>query len=190
MKNKKVVLIILIIFAVLLVGASTMYNQLQSKVSSPQMDVHEVQGDNEIGEATKEVAKDFTVYDINGDVVHLSDFAGKPIVLNFWASWCGPCKAEMPDFNEQYKEVGDSVHFVMVNLTDGYRETVQTASEFITQQGFEFPVYYDKDYDASLKYDVYSIPTTLFIDAEGYIVAEATGMIDAAKLKSGIEKIK
>lgn len=190
MKSKRTLIIIVVIFVALLAGASIMYNQLQNKVSSQQMDVHEVQGDNEIGTTSKELARDFTVYDANGDVVHLSDFAGKPIVLNFWASWCGPCKAEMPDFNEQYKEVGDSIHFVMVNLTDGYRETVQTASEFINEQGFEFPVYYDKDYDASLKYEVYSIPTTLFIDAEGYIVAEATGMIDAEKLKSGIEKIK
>ena len=70
-------------------------------------------------------APDFTVYDRNGQPVRLSDMFGKPIVLKFWASWCGPCRSEMPDFDEVYRLLGDEVVFMLVNLTDGEVETMQ-----------------------------------------------------------------
>ena len=80
-------------------------------------------------------APDFTVYDLDGNPVSLSDYFGKPIVLNFWASWCGPCKMELPDFQETYDELGGDVQFLIVNLTDGSRETVETASAYLKEQG-------------------------------------------------------
>jgi len=136
-----------------------------------------------------ELAPDFTVYDADGNEVHLSDFIGKPVVLNFWASWCGPCKSEMPDFDEKYKELGEDIHFLMVNLTDGSRETVKAASAFIDGKGYTFPVLFDKDSDAATTYGIYSIPTTIFIDAKGYAIAQATGAIDADTLQRGIDMI-
>ena len=120
--------------------------------------------------------------------VHLSDFTGKPIVLNFWASWCGPCKMEMPDFDDAYAELGEDVHFLMVNMTSG-RETLESATSFIEEQGYSFPVCYDTDADAAMTYGVYSLPTTLFIDAEGYGIAQATGAINAETLQRGIDMI-
>ncbi len=137
----------------------------------------------------KMLAPDFTVYDIDGNEVHLSDFVGKPIVLNFWASWCGPCKSEMPEFEEKYKEQNADVQFLMVNMTDGGRETVEIASEFIADQGYTFPVFYDTKSNASYLYSVYSLPTTYFIDKEGYMVAYAAGAIDASTLQKGIDMI-
>ena len=132
---------------------------------------------------------DFTVYDVNGNEVKLSDFIGKPIVLNFFASWCGPCKSEMPDFEAAYKEHGDEVQFLMINLTDGYYETVESASSFIEQSGYTFPVFYDTSSSAAVAYSVVSIPTTYFIDAEGNIVAKATGALSAKSLAEGIALI-
>lgn len=146
--------------------------------------------DNNQADEEKMLAPDFTVYDIEGNVVHLSDYMGKPIVVNFWASWCGPCKSEMPEFEEKYKELGEEVQFLMVNMTDGSRETVDVASEFINAQGYTFPVLYDTDINAAYLYSVYSLPTTYFIDNDGYIVAYAAGAIDGATLQRGIDMIR
>lgn len=135
------------------------------------------------------IAPDFTVYDRKGNTVRLSDFIGKPVVLNFWASWCGPCKMEMPDFEEIYKEYGEDIHFVMVNLTDGSRETMKTATTFLDDSGYTFPVYYDKDTDAAYTYQVYGIPVTYFINAEGHLIAQGTSALDAETIKQGIGMI-
>ena len=139
------------------------------------------------GEAIEpQMADDFTVYTASGDPVKLSDMFGKPIVLNFWASWCPPCKAEMPDFDEICKEYDGKVTFMMVNLTDGVQETVESARNFIHMMEYSFPVYYDTDMDASNTYGIQSIPTTFFIDAEGKLIAYASGAMDGETLKRGI----
>lgn len=134
-------------------------------------------------------APDFTVVNAAGESVNLSDYYGKPVVVNFWASWCGPCKMEMPDFQKAYETYGEDVHFLMVNLTDGGRETVETASKYIADQGFTFPVLFDVDSDAAITYGVASIPTTYFMDAEGYGVAWASGALDMATIERGIGMI-
>ena len=134
-------------------------------------------------------ALDFTVQDWEGNMVKLSDFFGKPIVLNFWASWCPPCKAELPDFDDACKKYDGEVVFLMVNMTDNQMETVEVAKDFIKTYGYDFPVYFDVSYEAAMVYGVRSIPQTYFINAEGEAVATATGMISAAQLEQGIGMI-
>lgn len=134
-------------------------------------------------------APDFTVYTADGEPVKLSDMKGTPVVLNFWASWCPPCKSEMPDFNEICKEFEGKVTFMMVNLTDGESETVESARNFIHMMEYTFPVYYDTDMDASTVYGIQSIPTTFFIDAEGYLIAYGSGALDSETLRYGISMI-
>ena len=132
-------------------------------------------------------APDFTFYDLEGNTHTLAEFAGKPVILNFWASWCGPCKSEMPDIEEAYKTYGEQIHFILVNLTDGQSETVETAHGYVAGQGYTFPVYYDVDLAGAEAYKVSSIPITYFIDAKGNIVAYASGMMSASRLQSGID---
>ena len=191
MKNKKrLLLIIVFVFGILLGSASALYNRLGEKFAPEQLATAQTQPAEENGtEPPKEQVPDFTVYDIDGNEVKLSDFFGKPIVLNFWASWCGPCKMEMPDFNEKFQELGNEVQFLMVNMTEGDRETVEIASEFIKAQGYTFPVFYDTAAEAAYTYGVYSLPTTYFIDAGGYAVARANSAIDGETLQKGIDMI-
>ena len=138
---------------------------------------------------TAAAAPDFTVYDLEGNAHKLSDFRGKPILLNFWASWCGPCQMEMPDFQEFYESYGDKVHFLMVNLTDGQQETVESASGFVAEKGYSFPVYYDTDIDAAMHYGVSAVPVSYFIDAEGRFVAWAQGAMSADMLQQGMDML-
>lgn len=190
MKNKKTLFILVLVFVLLIGGASILYRQLGQSLTPKQFIAQEPSQTQEQGtDDSKTQAPDFTVYDAEGNEVRLSDFFGKPIVLNFWASWCGPCQMEMPEFHEKYLELGDSMHFLMVNTTDGLRETVDTASAFIAENAYTFPVFYDTQTDAASAYSAYSLPTTFFIDAEGYAIAQAVGAIDMATLQRGIDLI-
>lgn len=141
-------------------------------------------------EEEKITAPDVTLYNADGTTLQLSEFFGKPIVLNFWASWCGPCRSEMPAFDAACTELEDEVQFIMLNCTDGQRETVETAAAFISEQGYTFPVYYDIGQTASDIYGASSLPTTFFIDAGGHAVAYARGAIDAETLQKGLALIK
>lgn len=143
-------------------------------------------------EPEKISAPDFLLKDMDGNEVNFLDYVGKPIVLNFWASWCPPCKAEMPDFEEMYKEVGDDITFMMVDLVDqeGGRETESDGRKFIEEEGFTFPVYFDINQEAAITYGITSIPTTIFIDSEGNIVANAKGAINKDILIQGIGLIQ
>lgn len=201
MKNKKIIIIIVVAFVVLLGGATILYNNLKDKVDSQQLaeTKEEEKTEDEAGaeestdegdtEEKSQVASDFTVYDADGNEVHLSDYRGKPVILNFWASWCGPCKSELPDFEEAFKEYGDQIHFMMINLTDGTKETMESASALITEQGYTFPVFYDTTYNAAGQYVSTGIPITYFIDAEGNFVAYGQGALDAETLQSGIDML-
>lgn len=188
MKDKKMFLILVLVFVLLIGGAYVLYNRLGQEVAPDQLAVQESPASSDADKQTAVKAPDFTVYDQEGIEVHLSDFLGKPIVLNFWASWCGPCKMEMPDFHEKYLELGEEVQFLMVNATGG-RETKDGAMAFIAEMGYTFPVFYDLDSDASMTYGAYSLPTTYFIDARGYAVAKATGAIGDTTLQQGLDLI-
>ena len=193
MKKNKTLLIVLLAFVLLMGGAYVLYQKLSQGTAADQLAVQDSsQAPEETGggEAEKTLAPDFTVYDRDHKEAHLSDFVGKPVVLNFWASWCGPCQSEMPDFDEVYAELGDEIQFLMVNLTTSDRESFEKATGLIDERGYSFPVFYDLDGNAATTYGVYSLPTTYFIDAEGYGVARATGAINGETLQRGIDMIR
>ena len=131
----------------------------------------------------KNTAPDFTVLDKDGNTVRLSEKFGKPIVINFWATWCPPCKQELPDFDKLSKEYGDRIVFMMVNLADGYRDTVDGTKRFVSGKGYTFPVYFDTKDNAASAYNVSSIPQTTFIDAKGNIYTTRIGAMNEATLR-------
>ena len=187
--KKNILWIIGVVIAVLLfIGAYFLYNNLSEKYDSPSLTESSSQSETE-SKAEEYKAPDFTVTDADGKKVRLSDYFGKPIVLNFWASWCPPCKAEMPHFEDAFKE-NDDIQFLMVNMTDGSRETVEIAKEFIRGEKYTFPVFYDTEFEAATNYGASSLPVTFFIDKSGNLVTYAVGMISKENLEQGIGLIK
>lgn len=172
------------------VGIYFLYGSLKDRYAPEQFaEVTESTGQQEAEETEETAAPDFTVLDENGEKVSLSDYAGKPIVLNFWASWCHYCKVEMPDFDEAYRNHPE-IQFMMVNVTDGSQETMESARDFLAEAGYEFPVFYDTELDAAMTYGATGLPMTVFIDADGNLVTYARGMLQAQQLEQGIEMIK
>ena len=173
-----------------LVQDSSSTDSIQTTEMPSESDVpHESESETDAGTPDLTPAPEFTVTDEEGSAVRFSDKIGKPIVLNFWASWCPPCKQEMPDFESAYAAYGDRVEFMMINMTDVNRETVDIAKAYIEKMGYTFPVYYDTAYEVARVYSVYSLPTTYFIDADGNLIAHATGMINENTLMRGLEMI-
>lgn len=195
----KKVIIYLICFVALIVGAKFGYDYLSENYEReiPENNVlteisgDVLSGDSSSGELSAEryPAIDFEVMNESGEKVKLSSYFGKPIVVNFWASWCGPCKAEIPEFIEAYQKYGEEVEFLMVNLTDGQTDTVESVKEFVSENKYDFPLYFDTEFSASDAYQIYSIPQTLFVDENGNIQKLYIGMIDKNVLESEISSL-
>ena len=149
MKQQTKLIGIIIILIALLAGAFVLYQNLSKKYKADTASEETSSGDaTEKQEAV--TAPDFNAEDAGGKPINFFSLTGKkPIVLNFWASWCPPCKQEMPGFEAMYKKYSDKVNFAMVNMTDGARETKKKASSFIKEQGYTFPVYYDTEQEAA-----------------------------------------
>lgn len=189
MNSKVKILLFILAFAVFIGLSYAIYTALakDSSDSTGGFNIGSVKNLEDIS-AKHIKAPDFTVKDADGNDVKLSSFIGKPIVLNLWASWCGPCKNELPDFQSAYDELKNDVTFVMVNLTYG-SETQSSAKSFLAEKGYTFPVYFDIGGSASDAYAVSSIPASYFIDKDGYLVTRSIGMLTESGLKTAIAMI-
>ena len=145
--------------------------------------------DMQTTKSTENMMPDFTVYTADNKAVTLHEKLKKPVVVNFWATWCPPCQSEMPAFNELYKEYGKDVEFMMIDLTDGERDTVESVKAFLSEKGYDFPVYYDTQMNAASVYGVSSIPMTLFIDEDGNLLNYKVGAISEDELKMQLESM-
>ena len=188
--NKKVLLITLIALVALLAIAGVLYPKLSSGLQTQQL-ATTPPATTEVADATEATqpetipAPDFTVLDWDGNEVNFSDYAGKPVVLNFWAHWCGPCQMEMPEFNAKYEELEGEVTFLMVHVG----ADMDAGKEKVTEGGYTFPVVFDKDSQVAAFYGVSAFPTSFFIDKEGNLQAYYVGAMDGDLLQQGIDMI-
>ena len=167
-------IVTLLVLVIVIGGGMLLYNRFQDSVDLGEMVPTESISEN--------LAPDFTVTDSEGNPVKLSDFRGKGVVLNFWASWCGPCKMEMPHFQAAYEQYGEDVHFLMVNMSTAFGDSRANAAVVLEEGGYTFPVYYDDLSECAYGYGINAIPVTVFIDAEGNLVSAKTGAMNAADL--------
>ena len=193
--NKKTLLITALVFVVVLGIAAVLYPKLSAGIQPrelatvPATEPTQPPTEATQPETTQEreplAVPDFTVQDWDGNEVNFSDFVGKPIVLNFWAHWCGPCQKEMPEFNAAYERLGGEVTFLMVHVG----AAVEDGKEKVNEGGYTFPVVFDTDSAAAAIYGVSAFPTSFFIDKDGNLQGYYVGMMDRELLQQGIDMI-
>lgn len=196
------VIVAAVAFAVVLIGAGAAYSFLApaaddkqievtgtDAVQETEVDAADDTGDGNGANAATTPAPDFTMTDADGATLTLADFKGKPVLLNFWASWCGPCASEMPDIQSAWEEHGNDVEFVIVNMTDMNGETEQSAKAFLAENNYTFPCYFDANNSAATAFGVSSIPQTYLINAEGNIIGAYMGAMDASVIAQGIDML-
>ncbi|GHH99108.1 redoxin domain-containing protein [Neobacillus kokaensis] len=130
-------------------------------------------------------APDFELKTLNGESVRLSDLKGKKLMLNFWATWCGPCKAEMPEMEEFYKSADKDIKILAVNI-----DPQLDVKGFVDEYKITFPVLLDTEDAVNTKYQVISIPTTYFIDSNGIIQNKFVGTMKLDDMKDFTNKLK
>jgi len=132
-------------------------------------------------------APDFTLQSLEGKTVRLSDFRGKPVVLNFWATWCGPCKIEMPwfvDFQKQYGPAG--VQFLGVAMDDASTKDI---AEFTQSMKVNYPILIGKETVGDAYGGVQFLPETFYIDRNGKVIDKAFGLKSRGEIEDDIKKI-
>ncbi len=143
--------------------------------------------DNEKVLAVGDQAPDFELVDLEGNPHRLSDYKGKGVFLNFWGTWCPPCKAEMPYMENQYKEFKEKgVHILAVNI----KQSNYTVETFRDQYGLTFPIVIDKNESVRRAYDVLPLPTTVLINEDGIIEDIITKEMTEDEIRSFMERIQ
>ena len=191
MSKKTAVLLLAVLLAAGIGGAACMYNDLKDMAENQSFAAaEEPAGSSEASAEPKfQSAPDFPFRDGDGNEYHLTDFVGKPTIVNFWTSWCGPCQNEMPHFEEAYTTYGEEINFLMVNLTSYMGDSRERADTLIADNGYTFPIYYDTSGNAVSTYGIRGVPMTLFIDADGLLKAYANSSLSADALQTAIDYI-
>ena len=200
MKKKVLWLVLAVVLVGILVGAGALYKKLSAdgvpvspaaSTAVPQTaaETNLPQTEPAAPAGKKAAAADFTVLDADGGEVTLSSHFGKPLVVNFWTTWCGPCMSELPGFDAAAKTYAGKIDFMMVNLTDGYSDTVDGVKAFVEENGYSFPVYFDTQKSAATAYDVYGIPQTVFVYADGSVMRSYVGALPEDVLNGFLEEL-
>lgn len=135
-----------------------------------------------IGIRKGEQAPDFQLYDLAGNPVKRSDYLGKKVLLNFWATWCPPCRAEMPQMEKFHAEYGEDIAVLAVNLTDTEKNPQHVAG-FVSEYALTFPVILDEQGEVADLFKIFAYPTTYVLDRDGVIRSIHQGAIDYRTMK-------
>jgi peroxiredoxin len=131
-------------------------------------------------------APDFTLLDLDGNQISLGDFAGQPVVINFWATWCPPCQDEMPLLVEAYQREGGQVVFLAISIDEPER----AVRRFAEKNDISFVVLLDEGGKVASEYQVKSIPVTFFVSRDGQVVMRYVGQIPTHRLEDGLSRIR
>lgn len=197
--NKKTIIILLIVIAIGLVfyiGMDKMNEEDLENNDVPDINIEDEMGNNQIEENDiKEIqyaevgerAPDFTLKNLDGEKVSLSDYKGKIVFLNFWATWCPYCVKEMPDLDRIYRENEDN-DFVVLAVSVG--EPKSDVSDFIKDKEYSFPILLDTKGEIAIKYFVRGIPTTYVIDKDGNIRTFRMTMLAYPEMKELLDNAR
>ena len=180
-KNFKIGLVVVLALTIIGLGA---YYQLNKPTESKQS---QQQPQGEIGTDINDIAPDFELTNLEGEEVSLSDYRGQYVILNFWATWCPPCREEIPDLNQFHEE--NKKEFVVLAVNLG--EAKQKVRQFISYGGYTFPVLLDKGKEIGREYKISAIPTSYFINPQGkikYIKKGAVSKTELDKIKQDLQK--
>ena len=190
MKRNGITILLILAIVLLLFGSAYLYraftgsDKLPATTEPAEPVLTEAENDSE-----KELAADFSFQDRDGNSLHLSEFRGKPVILNFWATWCGPCQSELPYFDAASAEYADQIQFLMMDLVDGSYEKTENTIRFMEENAYTFPLYFDSDAEGALAYGVNAIPFTVAIDADGRVVDTHLGAMSRQDLDALIETL-
>ncbi|HZK54905.1 MAG TPA: TlpA disulfide reductase family protein [Desulfosporosinus sp.] len=119
--------------------------------------------------------------------ISLADYQGKPLLINFWASWCPPCEGETPDLVKAYAKYGDKVQFIGVDLAS--QDTLSDVTTFVKNYGMKYPILLDTKGAVAEQYQIMGIPTSFFVNREGIIVDTISGPLTPQVLEKDLQKI-
>ncbi|APH05104.1 TlpA family protein disulfide reductase [Bacillus weihaiensis] len=141
--------------------------------------------EEKVGVSEGSAAPNFELTTINGEEMSLADLKGKKVMLNFWATWCPPCRSEMPDMQKLYDDYNGEVVVAAVNLTSS-EKNIETVESFVNELNLTFPILLDKKGKINNQFEIISYPTTYFIDEEGIIQTKFVGALTYEQMNTFI----
>ena len=159
-----------ILLSIIIVVAAGLIYQRRSLLPNDQKKAQE----SEVGTAIGQLAPDLTLKRLDGEDISVSELRGKKVLLNFWASWCAPCRMEKPDLQRLYDDYRGRIEVLAVNQG----EAKGVVSEYMMINGYSFPIALDLTGQASDKYLIRGIPTTFFLDEQGIIMNKQSGVLN------------
>jgi len=186
MKKKINIIIWIIAICAIMAAAYTFYSKNKPQSLAAPSQQSEVTSQS--SQSTDPLAPDFTLKDLNGKDVKLSDYKGKVVILNFWAVWCKYCKQEMPDFNELNKELEKDNEVVIIAINS--QESPDTVKDYLSSNDINLKVLLDQDGSVTQTYGVSGLPNTFIINKDGSLYTYIPGATDKETLLQILSEVK